>query len=779
MWSSKVRLAALACAILGLASTASTQSNDRGADAVIDGPAPPVPPDIVARDTEGRVTLRATRVAEPIVLDGHLDETVYAQVPSIGDFVQQEPTEGEAATEKTDVWLLFDDRNIYVSVRCWDSHPEREVSNEMRRDARAIFDNELFTVTFDTFYDRRNAFLFAVNPPGGLADSYVTDERDFNLNWNTVWDARTARFDQGWTVEISIPFKSLRYQARQAQVWGINFRRTVRWKNETSHLTRIPAAIGRRGMNKISSAASLVGIEPPTTNRNFEVKPYGIADLTTDRTKDPPTSNDLGRDAGLDVKLGLTKSLTADLSYNTDFAQVEVDEQQVNLTRFNVFFPEKRDFFLEGQGIFTFGGVQNYARDGIGPGGANLPNPNPADMPNLFFSRRVGLTEGHTAPLTGLYKVPIEVGGRVTGKAGPYSIGLLDIRTGKEPRIGVEAANFGVVRIKRDILRRSAIGALITQRSIASSGRGANTLFGVDGVFSFYQNLSINTYLAKTKTDGTAGHDMSYRAQFDYGGDRYGLQLEHMFLDDHFNPDVGFVRRSAFRRNSAFVRFSPRPASITAVRKFTWDATYDHITDTGGRLQSRNAEAAFRSELQNGDSMAFEYARNYEFLAKPFAIAKDVTIPVGGYGFPEVRFMYWFGPQREASGIVRLVRGSFYNGTRTEVSAFRSRIEITPQISIEPGLTVDWVDLPEGKFATTLMSARTTYTLTPRIAVGALMQYVSTTHALGTNIRFRWEFIPGSDFYIVYTDDRDTRHAGFPTLQSRGLVVKLTRLFRM
>ena len=731
----------------------------------------PIPPAVIARDGEGRITVRASRLAEPIVLDGRLDEPVYADVPSIREFVQQEPVEGEPATEETDVWVFFDGRTVFITARCWDSQPERAVANEMRRDSIAIYENETFSVALDTFHDRRNGYIFTVNPLGGLADAYITDERDFNRDWNTVWDARAARFDKGWTVEIAIPFKSLRYKTGASQVWGVNFRRSVRWKNESSFLSRVPAALGRRGLNKMSSAAAMVGIEAPESRRNYEIKPYGIADLTTDRTATPPTANQLGKNGGLDVKVGLTESLTADVTYNTDFAQVEVDEQQVNLTRFNVFFPEKRDFFLEGQGIFGFGGVQNSPRSGMGPGGSNAQNPNPIDMPNLFVSRQIGLTGGR--------RVPIDFGARVTGKAGPYSIGLLELRTGDNPRFGLQPTNFGVVRLKRDILRRSAVGVLVTDRSVSPSGVGSNRLVGVDGVFSFYENLSINTYVAKTTSTGREGDDTSYRAQLDYNADRYGLQLEHMLLGDNFNPEVGFVRRTAFRRDSAFVRFSPRPKASTTIRRFTWDATFDYITDTAGQLESRYAEGAFRTEMQSGDGLALEYASNYEVLTDAFSLAEDVTIPAGGYTFPEVRALYWFGPQRPITGIVKLVRGSFYGGTRTELSVVRGRVEITSKLSIEPGVTQNWVDVPQGKFSTTLITTRTTFTPSPRAMIAALVQQTTSTQALEANIRFQWEYQPGSFMYVVYTDGRSTRGPGWPTLLSKGIVVKLTRLFRL
>ncbi|MGC4084893.1 MAG: DUF5916 domain-containing protein [Vicinamibacterales bacterium] len=595
---------------------------------------------VVTRTTDGLVTVRATRISQPIVLDGELKEEIYGRVPAIDGFLQQEPLEGQPATEETEVWVFYDDRNVYVSARLHDSQPDREVITEMRRDGLGTNDNESFGVVFDTFHDRRNGFLFQISLAGGLYDGYITDERDMNRDWSTVWDGRTARTSDGWTVEMAIPFKSLRFPPGTNE-WGINLKRVVKWKNENQYLTRMPAALGRRAVNKLSSAATLVGIEPPQARRNFEVKPYGITGMTTDRPAGASSSSEAKKDIGADVKVGITDGVTADLTYNTDFAQVEEDEQQANLTRFSVLFPEKRDFFLEGQGIFAFGGQSNRP-----PGTAsNFGNPQQVDVPVMFFSRRIGLNDGR--------QVPIDAGGRVTGKAGPYSIGLIDIRTSEMKSAGLAATNFGVIRLKRDILRRSAIGALYTDRSVTSLGTGHARMVGVDGVFSFYQNLNFNTYFAASQNPGSNDQNGSYRAQLDYNADVYGLQIERLSLQKDFVPDVGFTRRTAFARNSVYARYSPRPVSTT-IRKMYHEASYDYITDPRNRLQSRQAMLAVRSELQNGDGVALEYAHNYEALERPFEVSPGVTIPVGGYGFKEVHLLFNPGPQRPLSANITL-----------------------------------------------------------------------------------------------------------------------------
>ena len=301
----------------------------------------PVLPASTVRHADGRVTVRAVRVPSPIRVDGRLDDPQYETVDAITDFPQQEPNEGTLATEKTEAWVFFDDDNIYVSARCWETRPDRRVANEMRRDTSQLRQNDSFGVLFDTFHDRRNAYFFYANAIGGLSDSQITDENPPNVDWNTVWDVKTGRFENGWTIEIVIPFKSLRYGPGRDQEWGINLRRVVRWKNEWSHLTQIPRALTTfRGILKVSSAATLVGLQAPSGSRNLEVKPYTLGGFTTDHTVAPAVSGDPQGRAGLDVKYGLTENLTADLTVNTDFAQVEVDEQQVNLTRFNLFFPE-------------------------------------------------------------------------------------------------------------------------------------------------------------------------------------------------------------------------------------------------------------------------------------------------------------------------------------------------------------------------------------------------------------------------------------------------------
>ena len=720
-----------------------------------DGPPPPQAPATISRDAQGRATVRAIELAAPLRIDGQLDEALYKWAPPISDFIQTEPTAGAPATEKTEVWIAFDRANVYVTVRAWESRPDRMVVNEMRRDSVNIFQNENFSFIFDTYYDRRNGVEFVFTPLGGRLDAQFTNERQFNRDWNPIWKLAVGRFDGGWTAEAAVPFKSLRYRPGRAQIWGFNARRFNRWKNETSHLTPIPNALGGYGLIHASLAATLVGLEVPSGSRNLEIKPYAISDLTSDATATPRISNDLGADGGLDVKYGLTQNLTADFTYNTDFAQVEADEQQVNLTRFSLFFPEKREFFLENQGTFSFGGATSWRA---------------GDTPILFFSRRIGLDQGR--------EIPIEAGGRLTGRLGAVSLGLLNIQTDTEPGSGSRATNFSVVRIRRDLLRRSAIGALVTRRSVALNGVGANETYGLDGTFAFFDNLSINSYWAQTRTDGLSGDDTSYRLQLDYAGDRYGVQLERLMVGDHFNPEIGFLRRDDLRKSFGQFRFSPRPASIARVRKFSWTGSINHIEDGAGRLETRETAGEFEIEFENSDVFDVSYTDTYEFLARPFLIAEGVTIPVGGYRFGTFRTSFRLGRQRTLSGNLFIEQGTFFDGDKTVLGYTRGRVEITPQLSLEPRVSVNRVTLPVGSFTTKLVSSRVTYTVTPLMFVSGLLQYNSSNDAVSANVRLRWEYQPGSELFVVYNETRDTRFRGFPEIHDRALIVKINRLFR-
>ena len=744
------------------------------------GPAWPHPPEVVVREEPGGVTVRAIRLTEGLRLDGLLDEPLYDCVRAISDFIQLMPDEGAPATERTEAWIAFDAESIFVSARVWDSAPPPDwVANEMRRDTTQLRDNDGFWVVFDTFYDRRNGVSFYTNPLGALGDFEISNEGNPNSDWNPVWDVRTGRFDGGWTVEMEVPFKSLRYRPGSQQVWGVQLRRNIRRKNEVAFLTPLPISAGLTGIFRVSQAATLVGLEVPAEGGRLEIKPYGIGGLTTDLAATPPRRNAGEGAAGLDVKYGLTQNLNADLTYNTDFAQVEVDEQQVNLTRFSLFFPEKREFFLEAQGIFNFArGAADNNRQATALrqiGGGDRRAQGPGNAPTLFYSRRIGLEGGAVVPIVG--------GGRVTGKMGAFDVGALNIQTDDEQVSGALPTNFTVMRIRRDILRRSSVGALFTNRSVSVQGDGSNQAYGADATFSFHDNVNFLAYVARTRTPGLDGEDLSYQGQFAYTADRYGFQAEHLAVEKNFVPEVGFLRRDNFRRSYATARFSPRPDAIEAVRQFRLEGSFDYIlTADTGYVETRQAQLAFLTEFENSDRLGVSAADNYELLVKPFEAGPDVTLPVGGYGFRDVELLYEAGTQRRFSGEFKVRLGEYFNGAIRSVSYSRGRMEVTPQLSVEPTVSVNWIDTPHGAFRADLMVSRVTYTFTPRMFFSGLVQYNSSTNAISNNFRLRWEYIPGSELFVVYTDERyadpfrPDRSYG---LRSRGLVVKINRLFRL
>jgi len=757
---------------LALSSPNSTAGQEGfSSDARLNPPGP-VAPATMVRTGQGRVTVRAVRLTEPLNVDGVLDEAAYQTLP-ISGFIQNIPLEGEPASERTDAWVFYDDDNIYLVCRCWDSAPPEEwIANEMRRDAQGVRENDFFGALFDTFHDRRNGFNFYTNPLAARADQWITDEGAPNRDWNPVWSVRTGRFEGGWTAEMAIPFKSLRYVSGEDQTWGIQMRRGIRRKNEFAHLTFVPASVGGGpAITRVSAAADLVGLDLPPAGTNIEIKPYAISSLTSNLTQDPAVANDADGDFGLDLKYGVTANITADLTYNTDFAQVEVDERQVNLTRFSLSFPEKREFFLEGQGLFDFGsgrgGGGRGGRGGRGGGGGFGAG---GSAPTVFYPRRIGLSGGEAVPIIG--------GGRVTGKAGRLGFGIMSLQTNDVEQVTPET-NFSVMRIKRDILGRSNIGAMFTHRSKSLEVDGTNQVYGVDGSFNFGQDVSFSGFYAQSRTPGLNSDNESYVGRANYGGDRYGLSADYTVVGDNFNPEVGLVRRDDLRRYSTSARFSPRPRSIESIRQFRLFVRYERIESLGvGVLETEVWNGGPSVEFENSDQLSVFGAVNFERLEVPLQVSSTVSVPVGEYDFKSVSFQYSLGAQRRVSGSFSFEIGEFYDGTIRTVRYQGGRISVSERFSLEPSVSFNDVKLPVGDFTTNLLGMRADYAFTPLMFAGGLIQYDSDSDSFSSNLRFRWEYAPGSEFFAVYTDERTTVRSGFPELQNRAFVLKINRLLR-
>ena len=626
-------------------------------------------------------------------LDGKLDEPIYAATAAITGFVQQEPDEFKPATEKTEAWVFFDDDNIYVSARCCESHPERRVANEMRRDTEQLRQNDTFAVLFDTFHDRRNGYLFYANADRRARRQPGHRRRPAQRRL----EHRVGRQDR----HASTAAGPSRWRSRSSrcaispardQTWGINLRRVVRWKNEWSYLAQVPRALTTfRGILKISSAGTLVGLQAPSGSRNLEVKPYALAGVSTDRTVDAdPVERRHRARVGGDVKYGITQNLTADLTINTDFAQVEVDEQQVNLTRFNLFFPEKRDFFLEGLGIFAFAG-----RASAGLGGRVRRHAVPVLQPP-HRPRRLG-RESRCAPAAAL-----------TGKAGELHVRRpqrADRR--RRGRRGVDAANFTVLRAKRDILRRSSIGGMFTHRTATPGRVGSNDGYGVDATLSFYQNVRFDAYLAGTRSEGRDGDDLSYRGFFDYNADRYGLQAR--------SPGRRAELSSGGRVRAAH-RHAPqlRPGALTARGRQSCRTCASCRCRPASTTSPTTHESARHARARRGRSRpssptatwrASRYTDSFERLIRPFAIvhrrrrsrsAATISTPL--------QRRYTGGQQRRVSGEVVFEAGTFYNGDRQSIAVNAARMQVTPQLSLEPSLSINWVDLAQGAFTATVVA---------------------------------------------------------------------------
>ncbi len=726
-------------------------------------PAAPTPPEVIRRDPQlGTVVVRATRIAAPITVDGRLDEPIYRATKSIGGFLQQEPHEGQPATVPTEVWIFFDDRQIYVSARCWQDPSLPIIGRDLRRDGQNMFDNDNFAVLFDTFLDRRNGIMFQTNPVGAVNDQLMTDDgAGSNRDWNTIFTVRTSRDRDGWSVEMAIPFSSLRFPAGRGQTWGVNFRRNVQSRTEFSYLTSIPASAGRRGLGRTSLAATLVGIEVDRRPDRFQIKPYALGSEVMNRDAEPPLPGDASGKVGLDAKAGVGAGMTANLTLNTDFAQVEEDEAQVNLTRFSLFQPEKRDFFLEGQGMFSFGGIP------VGRPTASQP---PPEAPVLFYSRRIGLADGSPVTIIG--------GGRVTGRVGrAWSLGALQLYQAASPAGGLPSSAFTVFRLRRDVLQRSSIGVIYTRRTPSETGADVNQVGGFDVLFAPSRDLTVNGYVAKSSTPGMEGEDISARGRLDYNSDRYGLQLEHLVVPRNFNPEIGLLRREDYRRSIAGGRFSRRPAAAGWLRKWNVTGDMDYVADSDGRIESRNQQAGVRLEIANGDFASVTAAREHEVVTEGLELTPGYTIPVGSYQFGIARASYELGPRHLFKGTVTAGGGGFYGGSVRELS-YKGRVDVIGSFSLEPSIVLNHVDMPgAGPFWMNAVGLRGVLPLSPLSVVSVLVQYRSDQGTLGASVRWRWEYAPGSELFLVYTEGRDTT-VPVEAVRNRSLVVKITRLFR-
>ena len=532
--------------------------------------------------------------------------------------MQVVPKNGAPSSEKTEIWVMYDGENIYVSAKCWDTAPpEKWIANELRRDTNQMRQQRSLWRRLRHLQRPAQRVHVLRQSARRFSDYSVVDEGAPNTDWNPVWDVRTGRFDGGWTLEMQFPFKSLRYTSGADQTWGIQFRRSMRRKNEWDYWTPLPQQFGGpMALNRVSLYGTLTGLDLPPASKNLEAKPYALGKSTTDRTRTPVVESDGDGEVGGDLKYGITANLTADLTVNTDFAQVEIDEQQVNLTRFNLFLPEKRDFFLEGRGLFDF------ARGGAGGGGFGRDGGGSSDTPYLFYSRRIGLNRNRV--------IPIDVGGRLTGKVGGYGLGVMNIEAGDESVSGTPATNFTVMRVKRDILRRSTIGAMFTNRSQSSVTDRRHQ----PGVWrrrrarrSTRTSASAPTTRAPRPRAST-GDNESYQGKFDWQPDRYGFNAEVLKVGKAFNPEVGLP---APDRLHAVLRAGTLQSAADGRARWcasTPSRAASSTTRTAPAMSSRASRPARSTSSSTTATRSRSEANvNYDLLLMPFSPAAGVDHP--------------------------------------------------------------------------------------------------------------------------------------------------------
>ncbi len=684
-----------------------------------------MPPGSASMSTSERRTMDALRMTadESITLDGRLDDSVWMRAVPATNFMQQDPNNGQPATEQTEVRIVYDADKLYMGVTLFDSAPNDLIYYQMGRDGFLQADDKL-QWAIDTFLDGRSAYWWEMNPLGSMADALRGGNNTNNRQWDGIWDARAARSEIGWTLEIEVPFRTMNFNPN-SDTWGVNFQRTIARKNEVSLWM---GWARNQGLNRMSNAGLLTGIRNVTQGRGLDVKPYfvGTSESFPGRG-DARVRNDA--DVGVDLFYNITPGLRSNLTVNTDFAQAEVDTRQVNLTRFSLLFPEKRDFFLDGALFFDF----------AGSGGQDL-------MP--FFSRRIGLDERNTPQR-------INFGGKLTGQAGAHDIGVLQVQTGEEDDAVGE--DFTVARVKRRMWRESYVGALYTLRHPRGGDADTRQTMGVDfrlatSTFLGSNNLGATGYFLHTTNPLNIGKSSAFGTEVSYPNDPVDVRIDYMEIQDNYNAAVGFTPRAGFRNINPQMAFAPRPRQHPWIRRFNFSAAADWFLDPhDNRLLTREVDfTALQIDTHRQDSLQFHIVPTYELLDEAFRIAPGVTLPVGQeYSFTRYRLAGSTTSRRQLAIAPQVEWGDFYSGDRF-------RVGMSVDLRAAPGqiftFASEWnrVSLTEGQFDTRLYRVIAETQFNPRIALVNNVQYETQSAVLGWQSRFRWIVKPGSDVYFVY-----------------------------
>jgi len=660
-------------------------------------------------------TLNACFAEGSINMDGRMNESAWAQAEPATRFFQREPREGAPATEKTEVRILYDDTNLYIGVYCYDSEPGRIVHNELRFDGDLAYDDN-FTVVLDTFADRRNGFFFRINPNGARLDARLANGSRPNTDWNGVWDTAARINDDGWSAEIVIPLSTLRFNEVNVQEWGINFQRMIAWKNEEV----LWAAWSRDyGITQLSQAGMLCNLRGIERGSLLEVKPYLLGGIEND---DGERDNEIKY--GVDVKYPLTSDLTLDLTTYTDFAQIEADRTQINLTRFSLRYPEKRDFFLEGADILEFG----------------------SPMSTPFYTRNIGLSKDREA-------IPILAGAKVTGKAGRYSIGILDMQTDADDGKGVPSTNYSAVRIKRDIMQQSSVGFIYAgvhdetghwDRTLgADFDYVTNSLFG-------NKNFSISTWYERNFKEGGAAGKHTGQFFIRYPNDLVSVTFNYKESPEDYEPELGYYQRNGVRQVLLTTMFSPRP-DIPHIRQLMFSGNfryYEHY-DTH-KLETRYITfSPFGFRTLSEDTFRIMFTNSYDFLYRDFNIFNDTVISPGGYEWWEGTASLRTNSNRPLSANLTYETGDFYSGTKQTLDSSLT-MKFNHHLSVEPAAIYNDLAFGDESFSTQEYSMRLNTNISPRLSIRTYVQWNNDDEI--ANLNFRIHYIPqvGSDIYLVY-----------------------------
>ena len=701
-------------------------------------------------------------VAEPPTLDGRVDTPAWLAADSITDLRQRDPDEGAPATERTVIRVLRDQVALYVGVRAYDRDPRLIRSSQLRRDADLSSDDNV-TILIDSFHDHRSAFLFQTNPNGAMADAQLIGTDDVNDSWNGIWYVATRRDDLGWTAVFRIPFYTLRFKAGTGAAFGFNVRRFIRRKNEEDLWL---GWLRTQGLEQLApgSHGHLIGLGGVSRALGFEVKPYALVNAYQaphDSLGNPIGGAGVAGKVGVDAKLAVSPTLTADLTINTDFAQVEIDSQVINLTRFPTFFPEKRDFFLESSGIFDFG-FNNHAQ--------------------LFYSRRIGLTDSGAV-------VPILAGARLYGKVGPWSVGLLDARTG-----GIDDANNAVVRLRHDLFDRSYIGALVTART-GPGVHGTDLAGGLDAEFPLLiggQNVVPSAWVAGTRSPDTMGTRVAWRLATDFPNDLFDNFVAVARYDSGFAPPLGFVQRSGAWETYGHFDFMPRP-HILGIRQLNFSLPdWDIYANLDGSLtDARDWQTAIIDwrplgvTLDNSDEGSIDIQRAMDAPTAPFEVFPGVTIPPGRYWWTQLSAAYQTSLGRPISGNGYFSTGTFYNG-HSNTGAVGGTWRTGAHLIIGAGFQRTEAWLPAGRFVALNVTGQTAYAFTTHADFQGFIQYDNSLARADFDFRFHWIPVIGDDLYVVWSSGYTTYARAlirFPRPQvisaplAAGLTIKFVHRF--